>query len=209
MLLLKNLRKKRKGGFFRVKIGVFKIYASHKYADIIIKEVIRKYIEHFEHSGNHPEWFFIRYYDPDFHIRFRVKSVLTNDSIKFLNELLEGYIEQGVVSSLVIDTYTREIERYGADNIELAELYFHYDSVAISEMLSTESELNETLRWQIAVLSLHMMMADFEVTLEERIQLFEEYFQELLPENVDVSSLFYLKKFKASIDKNIERTESF
>ena len=57
--------------------------------------------------------------------------------------------------------------------------------------------------------SLHMMMADFEVTLEERIQLFEEYFQELLPENVDVSSLFYLKKFKASIDKNIERTESF
>lgn len=76
-------------------------------------------------------------------------------------------------------------------------------------MLSTESELNETLRWQIAVLSLHMMMADFEVTLEERIQLFEEYFQELLPENVDVSSLFYLKKFKASIDKNIERTESF
>lgn len=187
----------------------FKIYTSHKYADVVIKEVIREYIGYLENKGNDCEWYFIRYSDPDFHVRFRIKTKLTGENMDYLNRLLKDLINQGAVSSVVIDTYIREIERYGSDNIEFAERYFHYDSLAILEVLSVESELNENIRWQIAILSLHLMMEDFEITLEERIKLFDEYFQGLLPENVDVTSAFYMKKFKASMDKKYRENRDF
>jgi thiopeptide-type bacteriocin biosynthesis protein len=77
------------------------------------------------------KWFFIRYQEGGNHIRLRVDllDALYFQQVYFaIMEVLETYISQKLISTVQLDTYVREIERYGPDKIEIAEELFAIDS---------------------------------------------------------------------------------
>ncbi|MFI5163339.1 MAG: lantibiotic dehydratase [Sphingobacteriales bacterium] len=76
-------------------------------------------------------WFFIRYRDPDHHIRLRIKT--KEGSVGYVLTRLKKRFAHTVHFHLVreyqADTYRRELERYGADMIRLVEEFFHRSSI--------------------------------------------------------------------------------
>lgn len=104
-----------------------KIYTGVKTADLILEEAIQYLVEYLQENSYISKWFFIRYNDPKPHLRVRFRLNNTNDYSKILdriNDNLQEYIESGEISSILIDTYNREIERYGENTIEEAETLF-------------------------------------------------------------------------------------
>lgn len=84
-------------------------------------------------------WFFLRYGDPDHHLRLRFHgspAVVTGEVLPRLTAWTTTLRESGMARKLVLDTYDPEVERYGGPAaIEAAERAFHADSVAVIEQL--------------------------------------------------------------------------
>ncbi|WP_435281804.1 lantibiotic dehydratase [Streptomyces koelreuteriae] len=80
-------------------------------------------------------WFFVRYADPDPHLRLRLHGdsrALYGEVLPALHDLAADLRRQRLVGRLVLDTYDPETERYGgtARTMEAAERVFHADSAA-------------------------------------------------------------------------------
>ncbi|WP_114937007.1 lantibiotic dehydratase [Mucilaginibacter endophyticus] len=101
-----------------------KLYLSSNIAN----EVLLKLDELLNYSAEIKikQWFFIRYHDPDNHIRVRVNLL---DEVDFqevylaIREVLSPFLLSGQVHVVQLDTYVRELERYG-HQIEQAEGLF-------------------------------------------------------------------------------------
>ncbi len=151
----------------------YKIYCGYGTADELLVELIGKLSKHFIDNGLVDSWFFIRYADPNPHIRLRYHfSDLSNIGkvMMAVTKALQPYFETGQVNRIMIDTYKREIERYGETTIELCEKLFRHDSEMVTDMLSTIEYLpeKETYRWLFSLKDIDTMLSDFGYSLEER-----------------------------------------
>ena len=66
------------------------------------------------------QYFFVRYLDPDFHIRLRIRLPHHGDFAKALDLInLHSalFLRQGLIWKVEIATYERETERYGINRI--------------------------------------------------------------------------------------------
>lgn len=153
----------------------YKIYCGIKTADNILSEEIYTLSNELIKDNLIENWFFIRYYDPDFHIRLRFKlNNLSNLSIvisKF-NEIFEPLVNKRVISKLLTDTYKRELKRYGENSIELVENLFWFDSKFVCEVLSAlGNEKVSSNRWLIVIKSVDVFLTDFNFNLEQKYEL--------------------------------------
>ena len=86
------------------------------------------------------DWFFVRYTDPEPHIRLRWRGhpdTLADELAPAVLRWANSLVRNGICSRVSLDTYDREVERYGGpDGIDLAEDLFVADSVAVLEILS-------------------------------------------------------------------------
>lgn len=151
----------------------YKIYCGYGTADELLAELIGKMAKYFIDNGLVDSWFFIRYADPNPHIRLRYHfSDLSNIGkvMMAVTKALQPYFETGQVNRIMIDTYKREIERYGETTIELCEKLFRHDSEMVTDMLSTIEYLpeKETYRWLFSLKDIDTMLSDFGYSLEER-----------------------------------------
>ena len=151
-----------------------KIYCGVKTADKLLTEVIKPLVEELLSAGVIHKWFFIRYADPDHHLRIRFSggaqfySVVTDK----LNELLQPYLESNLVWKIQTDTYQRELERYGPENIENSESLFFHDSVASIQILSLlEGDEGDDLRWQFAFKGVNDLLNSFGLDLPAKREL--------------------------------------
>lgn len=120
-----------------------KIYTGIKTADIILQEVIHPLTEYFLLQKYILKWFFIRYNDPEAHLRIRFKVTRKELFVEIgnvLNQELQKYLDSGEISNISFDTYVREVERYGDRNIEDAETLFHINSKLTLHFLNYEDE---------------------------------------------------------------------
>ncbi len=188
----------------------FKIYCSHIMGDRVIKEVIKPLIEEYAKENIDLFWFFIRYEDPDHHIRLRVKTKNTQKLISQLRKQLQALIKEGHVFSLSMETYQREIERYGANNIKLSEQLFHYDSLAVMKCIKRLNEVNdENIRWKVSLVSIDLLLDDFNLPLLDRVILLEKLYKGVMSEYVETSRKENSKLFKASADKKLRAHKAF
>ncbi|WNI34773.1 thiopeptide-type bacteriocin biosynthesis protein [Chryseobacterium sp. SG20098] len=114
-----------------------------KTADLILEEAVQPLVGYLQENNYISKWFFIRYHDPKPHLRVRFRLNNTNDYDKILNKInksLKEYIESGEISNILIDTYNREIERYGENTIEEAETLFCINSDFILQCLHYDDE---------------------------------------------------------------------
>lgn len=115
-----------------------KIYCGNKIADDLLIHFIKPFSYFLLKENLINKWFFIRYADPDEHLRIRMQLTSLeelNRTIKKLNEGLKMYFDHNQIWKVEYSTYNRELERYGELNIENSESYFFFDSEFIIDNL--------------------------------------------------------------------------
>ena len=120
----------------------FKIYTGVKTSEFLL-EVIKPFVEQLQNENKIKKWFFIRYNDPKPHLRIRFNiSNLNNYNyiLGKINSLFGEYLNSGEISNIIIDTYKRELERYGENTIEYAEEIFFRSSELILNFLEYDDE---------------------------------------------------------------------
>lgn len=122
----------------------YKIYCGARTADLILPEVVLSITTKLLKEKYIDLWFFIRYHDPEPHLRLRFKLneiKLLGPTIAIFKESISPFMETGQVWSVQTDTYMREIERYGTDVIPIAERLFYHDSeLALNAISLIEDE---------------------------------------------------------------------
>jgi thiopeptide-type bacteriocin biosynthesis protein len=142
-----------------------KLYTGPATADQVLHEMVRPVVESALGSGAADRWFFVRYSDPDWHLRLRFHGQadrLTSEVLPALQTSAAPLLDDGRLWRLQLDTYEREVERYGGTaGIELAERFFHVDSEAILALAgSNAGDARGDIRWRLAVAGMHHLLVD-------------------------------------------------
>ncbi len=116
-------------------------------------------------AGHATQWFFLRYADPDPHLRVRVEgeaATLLSTVLPRLAEAVAPALEAGIVWRTQLDTYEREVERYGgASWIETAERIFAADSEAAATIIEAYPGAEGTeLLWRATLVGIDRMFDD-------------------------------------------------
>ncbi|HEU4555525.1 MAG TPA: lantibiotic dehydratase [Chitinophaga sp.] len=153
----------------------YKLYCGARSADKILVNAVKPVTALLEEKGFTDKWFFIRYNDPNFHIRlrFHVTDVAHVGAVmQQVQAHLQPFVSAGYIHSFQLDTYNREAERYGANTIELAETFFYHDSVACLSMLdSTIGDERENIRWLWALRAVDELLNSCCLTTVEKLEL--------------------------------------
>jgi len=116
----------------------YKLYGCSKRQDELIV-VAHNSLEKIVTMGVAQKYFFIRYSDPEPHLRIRVQPVdkKTLELFAYISRWIDNLYADGIISRAVSDSYIRETERYGGpDLIEHVEDYFYSDSKLVMNLLT-------------------------------------------------------------------------
>ncbi|MBZ4420612.1 lantibiotic dehydratase [Myxococcus sp. RHSTA-1-4] len=150
-----------------------KLYTGTGTAEHVLREAVAPLAREALASGAARQWFFLRYGDPDWHLRVRFlgdAARLRTEVLERLHALVAPLSREGLVHRVQLDTYEREVERYGgAEGVLLAERLFHADSDAALELLDTlTGDGGADARWRLTLLGLHALLDDLGLDLESR-----------------------------------------
>jgi lantibiotic biosynthesis protein len=156
----------------------YKLYCGYKTADTILQTALLPLVNELQKEGIISSFFFIRYSDPNFHlrVRFRVTSVnLIGALLVKVHQYLDSFLQQRLIWNLQSDIYRRELSRYGYTTIEQAEMLFHYDSIAVLKFLElTEGDDREQMRWQWALRAIDEWLNAFGYTIQQKLHILEQ-----------------------------------
>ena len=200
----------------------FKIYTGIKTADEVATRTLLPLLWELYEAKLIDDWFFIRYTDPDFHLRLRLLVARPKHYAAIFARIgssVEPLVDNGAVVKVVCDTYVREIERYGAGTMEAVERLFGIDSRAVLELLDRVAEepadRRETGRWQLALLLLDDAMTAFGREPEEKLRLFSNMAGNFKQEFGFTSHPFTrqindkYRRYRAEIEKGLSVREPF
>lgn len=150
----------------------YKIYCGVNTAEKILDLYLEPAIREIQQQGLAEKWFFIRYNDPSFHLRLRflAKDMEAKTTI---GQLLAGPLMQihndGLSWKVQMDTYNRELERYGDELVEASESLFCTDSFMKLDFLrQTEGDDRENVRWLWGMKNVDWLLDCFSLALEEK-----------------------------------------
>ncbi|GAA3576203.1 lantibiotic dehydratase [Kribbella ginsengisoli] len=150
-----------------------KLYVLPTYEDDLAAGPVREFSARALADRTADSWFFMRYADPEPHLRVRwhgdpavLASELAPKLLAWGAELVEG----GYLQRFALDTYDQEVERYGGPaGMELAERLFEADSIAAAELL--ELRANRQLdndRTLLGVYTVDHLLASLGLAPDER-----------------------------------------
>ena len=152
----------------------YKIYTGQKTADRIIFKYLQTQIGELVELGLIEKWFFIRYNDPDFHLRLRFYTNQPQKNIGKIIQHLRGtfdyLMQEDLVWNVVLDTYKREIERYGPNSIDQVESLFFQESTMLLPILE-ETYDDVQARWLFALFYIDQYLDCFQLNLSEKGEL--------------------------------------
>lgn len=146
-----------------------KIYTGTKTADKILINDVYYIVNKLKQNDLIKKWFFIRYSDPEFHLRIRFLAKEQINVAEILSQCCERlypYVRENLIWKIQIDTYSRELERYGYILIEDAELIFQIDSECIIYLLKKLN--NEEFRWMIGLKLIDSFLDDFSLNVHQK-----------------------------------------
>ncbi|MEL6305942.1 MAG: thiopeptide-type bacteriocin biosynthesis protein [Bacteroidota bacterium] len=156
----------------------YKFYSGPKATDLVLTEIVLPCIQRLEERKLVEKWFFIRYADPKHHLRLRF-LVSDKKHIPIIIEELLVHLEELMAKDIVwrvqLDTYHRELERYGKNTMELSESLFCADSWATVRFLDLiEGDEGEQLRWLFGLRATEVLLSCFQYSLDEKLSLMEQ-----------------------------------
>jgi thiopeptide-type bacteriocin biosynthesis protein len=109
------------------------------------------------------------------HLRLRLSGDperLRGDALPALEAAIAPWLEDGRVWRVQLDTYEREVERYGGPRgIEACEAIFHADSRAVAALLAlAEGDRRDDRRWRLALLGMDRLLDDLGLDAAARVE---------------------------------------
>ncbi|MCW3474785.1 lantibiotic dehydratase [Limobrevibacterium gyesilva] len=156
-----------------------KLYCARAFEDDLLTGPVAELCQQALAMGAADDWFFIRYADPDPHLRLRFHG----DPVRLIGELAPhicawagALVGEGLCTRLGFDTYEREVERFGGTaGMDAAEAIFGADSRAVIELLRLSREgLLQLDMTSLAVLSIDRLLAGLGADEAERLAWYRE-----------------------------------
>ena len=152
-----------------------KLYTGLKTADTLITALIGSLSSNFIDDNLAEKWFFLRYNDPQFHLRWRI-SITDPEKIGTIitrvNKAIVPYLDNDMIYKVQLDTYKREIERYGSNSIGIMEQLFWHNSMLVCDYLSqTKDSEDEINRWLFSMRAIDSFLNLFNYELDQKLRL--------------------------------------
>jgi len=158
----------------------YKIYVGKNTADEIIRNILYPFAQKMQGQKVIDRWFFIRYEDPHHHIRvrFHLRDADNPALLQAFKQAILPAFKQGLIYRLQLDTYERELERYGADTIDLTESLFHIHCNCISELLlQLHRQRNKQHTNMAGMLWIDSMMSALHYSAAEKVDFYHRNFE--------------------------------
>lgn len=157
-----------------------KIYVDQRSEDLFLSRHLAPFLKVVATEMPALQAHFIRYEDPNPHIRLRFLAQTTvcwEDVFSLVNSWATQLMETNVCNSYSFDTYEREIERYGgASAIESCEALFSIDSdVVLSILQEHETRLSHDEKVVGAIVSADAYLAALGYDFEDRLEFCSVY----------------------------------
>jgi thiopeptide-type bacteriocin biosynthesis protein len=150
-----------------------KLYTGSAAADAVLTEIVAPLVARAVEDGTADRWFFVRYGDPDWHVRLRVhgeRARLLAEIVPALHDLVRPWLTDGRVFRVQLDTYQPEVHRYGGPSaLPAVERVFHADSDAVLAILEASGDEVIGVRWKLALYGAHLYFEAFAVALRDRV----------------------------------------
>jgi class I lanthipeptide synthase len=152
-----------------------KLYCARDAEDDLLTGPVHSFARFAIGSGLADRWFFVRYADPETHLRVRFGGSAERLVTRLLPEVCawtSELVADGTCPRVAFDTYEREVERYGGlDGIESAEALFAADSTAVAQLLRLgRDELPTIDRTSLGVLSVDALLEALGLGPSERLR---------------------------------------
>lgn len=153
-----------------------KLYQGRQGADRALDACVRPVVAKAIEDGVVDRFFFVRYADPQPHLRVRLRARggaaarLLSEVLPSLHARAAPLLASGLLGDVQLGTYEPETERYGGeDGLSLAEQIFHADSVAALTLLPLGARALEPprARWGLALASMDALALDVGLTPAE------------------------------------------
>lgn len=160
----------------------FKLYINPNHLSEIAECQIYRFFEKLKKHNVFSHYFFIRYTDPDYHIRLRFfyKPKTTSSKKHFFIDSILRYLRiSNSFEKITIDTYDREVERYTASKMLNVEHLFFLESEFIINELSKIENKNRLFIESLKIFDLYVNL--FDLNIEEKmsfITLFKDAYAE-------------------------------
>jgi thiopeptide-type bacteriocin biosynthesis protein len=156
-----------------------RLYGGEASADCVLARQVAQLVAAARLDGLVDKWFFLRYADPDPHLRVRWHGDgdrLVSQLLPDVSAAMEPALAAGLLWQVEVGTYEREIERYGGPaGVDTAERLFEADSDTVLEVLRmAQGNGLGQLRWQLAVLGTDRLLRDLRLTRDERLRWAEQ-----------------------------------
>ncbi|MGO1042565.1 thiopeptide-type bacteriocin biosynthesis protein [Clostridioides difficile] len=200
-------------------------------------ELLSVFLEQLLKDLDNTDHFFLRYKDDiGYHLRIRIKfenEKIANEKLSIINQWIRNMIDEKVINNVIFDTYQKEINRYGGEEIiELCEKVFFKNSITVESILkkydlTVNSNIEKMYIFGIVSILKNLTADSNEMFLVLDSQKFENtyrdeyrkkrkeyinFIQDLLDEKkeiyIDIYSEFIeekivLNKFKKALDKQV------
>ena len=148
----------------------YKLYCGERTVDDVLVNIIKPFTDQLIEEKLIDKWFFIRYNDPESHLRIRIhlNSVKHIGSIiiKF-HEIVLPLINNGLIWKLQTDTYKRELKRYGSNTIEEIESLFYLNSIKVVNILNNINSDEERLHFALKITN--EILTNFNFEIEQKL----------------------------------------
>lgn len=119
-----------------------KLYAAPKQHEALIAGPLHEVVQALQEQDVIDRWFFLRYADPEPHLRLRFHTKEGAD-IQAIHATVLPWsahlARHGQIQRSTLDTYEREVERYGGpDAIDMLEQVFTTDSAVVSTIVTAQ-----------------------------------------------------------------------
>ncbi|HEX8328331.1 MAG TPA: lantibiotic dehydratase [Hymenobacter sp.] len=153
----------------------YKLYCGQLVADRVLLDVLRPLAADLCSRGLIDTWFFIRYADPDNHLRVRWHVAAPSrlgEVVGLVSEYLAAVSGPSGVWKIQADTYNRELERYGRRSIGATEMLFGYQSQALlAHMAQADAEGTLPGLWLWGLTALDELLTAFGYPLARKLAL--------------------------------------
>jgi len=143
-----------------------KLYIGTKWAEKLLTDIISKLVKELRKKEIINKWFFIRYNDPQAHIRLRffIKDGSHGTSIDIIGKWLKNYIHHELIWDIQLGTYQRELERYGYSTMEDCEDYFCNDSELVLKLLPHFKKLKDADKIALVIFYMNTLFKQFSLS---------------------------------------------
>lgn len=155
-----------------------KLYCGIGSVDMILSKTIAPAMAKLQQQGLIQKWFFIKYFDTEYHIRLRM--LLNNPAdmyqvLSIVNEAIDQSKEKTLIWKIQPDTYNRELERYGPTTMEHCESIFFVDSMVSAQLFTLlQYGQNSKMTFLWGVKMTDDLLNAFQLTLEEKLALTDQ-----------------------------------